>query len=68
MNPETVNKQIANAEKAKKKSEGDLKIITETIAEGCPNCRLRSNETLPAQPEVDFSLLGLVPDPNSQPL
>ena len=75
MNPENVKKQIENAEKAKKKSESDLKIINDTIKEGCPNCRLRSNVTLPAQPEfyqefnqqVDFSLLGLVPNPNSQP-
>ena len=80
MNVNNVKQQIENAEKAKRKSASDLKYINDTIKEGCPNCRVRFNETyqnlLPAQPEfhqeytqqMDFTLLGLVPipKPNTQ--
>ena len=75
LNEDNVNRQIEFSKKAKKRSENDLKVITETIKKGCQNCRYRSEQRyqnlLPAQPEpqpepayhqqVDFTLQGLVP-------
>ena len=79
MDPEKVKKLIDNAGRAKRKSASDVKIINDTIKEGCPNCQLRPRNTyqnlFPAQPEyhlenyqqVDFTMPGPVPNPNSQP-
>ena len=41
MNPENVKKLIENAGRAKRKSASDIKIINDTIKEGCPNWQLR---------------------------
>ena len=79
MNPENVKKLSENAGRAKRKSASDVKIINDTIIEGCPNCKLRPKNTyqnlFPAQPEyhpeyfqqMDFSMSGPIPNPNTQP-
>ena len=78
MNKEKIKKLIENAARAKKKSAMDLRIINETLKEGCPNCKLRQNDTqqnqLPTIPEdlienidnlqVDFAMQGPSPKPN----
>ena len=78
MNREKIQKIIENAAKAKKKSAMDLRIINDTLKEGCPNCKLRQNDAqqnqLPIIPEeliinienlqVDFDMQGPSPKPN----
>ena len=75
LNKNNVKRQIEFSEKAKRKSANDLKIINETIKQGCPNCRARFDKLYqnipPSQPEfqlepeyhqqMDFTLQGLVP-------
>ena len=55
MNVNNVKLQIKNDKKAQRKSASDLRIINDTLKEGCPNCKLRPKEThqnqLPALPE-----------------
>ena len=78
MNREKIHKIMENAAKAKKKSAIDLRIINDTLKEGCPNCKLRQNDAqqnqLPIIPEelienienlqVDFDLQSPSPKPN----
>ena len=78
MNKEKIKKLIENAARAKKKSAMDLRIINDTLKEGCPNCKLRQKDTqqnqLPSIPEdlienidnlqVDFAMQGPSPKPN----
>ena len=75
LNEDNVNRQIEFSNKAKKRSENDLKTITEIIKKGCQNCRYRSEQCYqnlqPAQPEpqpeqtyhqqVDFASRGFIP-------
>ena len=72
MNPENVKKHIENAGRAKRKSASDLKIINDTLKEGCPNCQLRSKETYrnlfpQNNQQMDPTMLGPVPNPNPYP-
>ena len=71
MKKEKIRKLIQNAGRAKNKCARDLKIINDTIKEGCPNCQLRSS--LPALPEefddlqVDLAMPGPAPKPTPKP-
>ena len=73
LNENSVKRQIDFSERARRKSTNNLKLINETIKQGCPSCRARFDalyqNLLPSQPEpqpeyhqqVDFTLQGLVP-------